>query len=240
MDSACKYLALLVAIFMVDAVIAFGIIQKTTPIPGRLTSRPLLLAAKKDDGRSMGMDDAFRQLDELKALDDDDFTIPDRKKKQDEAFAKAMKELDLKDIAEEKPAPIESEVELYKDLASEMESTTETDLIAGIKTDLGGTPTSFPMFDPTTRDTEKFMEQALDQALQEAEKKAQIEINKESLLDNKEIMKEIEKIFDKANTDLLAGIEEMRMEQVWIRRLPRYCDFNYRSKLTLFCCCRWS
>ena len=206
---------------MVDSVVAFWNPQRTIATPVRSTTtpfRPLLLVmkAKKEEGKSMGMEDAFRQLDELKSLDKDDPSFPDRKKKQDEAFAKAMQELDLKDIAEEEPAPMESQVELYKDLASEIESTTETDLIAGIKTDLGGTPTPFPMFDPTTRDTEKFMEEALEQALAEAEKKAQMEINKESLLDNKEIMKEIEKIFDKANTDLLAGIEEMRAEQVWI------------------------
>jgi len=170
--------------------------------------------AKKEERKSMGMEDAFHQLDELKSLDEDESAFPDRKKKQDEAFAKAMKALDLKDIAKEEAAPIEMEVELYKGLASEMETMTETDIIAGIKTDLGGTPSSFPMFDPSTRDTEKFMEEALEQALEEAEKKAQMEINKDSLLDNKEIMKEIEKIFDKANTDLLAGIEEMRMEQV--------------------------
>ena len=221
-SSVCKYHALLAVFMMVESVVAFPLKTMTPPVLRSTTPfRPVLLTtrrAKKEDERksSMGMEDAFRQLDELKSLDKDEVALPDRKKKQDEAFAKAMEELDLKDIAEEEPAPMESQVELYKDLASEIESTTETDLIAGIKTDLGGTPTSFPMFDPTTRDTEKFMEEALEQALEEAEKKAQIEINKDSLLDNKEIMKEIEKIFDKANTDLLAGIEEMRTEQVCI------------------------
>ena len=224
-SSVCKYHALLAVFMVVESVVAWIPLKTMTPPVLRSTTpfRPVLLtrrrAKKEDEGKKssmMGMEDAFRQLDELKSLDKDEVALPDRKKKQDEAFAKAMEELDLKDIAEEEPAPMESQVELYKDLASEIESTTETDLIAGIKTALGGTPTSFPMFDPTTRDTEKFMEEALEQALEEAEKKAQIEINKDSLLDNKEIMKEIEKIFDKANTDLLAGIEEMRMEQVCI------------------------
>lgn len=230
---------------MADAVIAFGVKRKTsrTPLWSTARSRPQLLMAKEDDSKSMGMEDAFRQLDDLKSLDEGKFAFPEQKKIQDEAFAKAMKELDLKDISEE-PAPIESEVELYKDLASEIESTTEIDIIAGIKSDLGGTPMAFPMFDPTTRETEKFMEEALDQALEEAEKKAQMEINKESLLDNKEIMREIEKIFDKANTDLLAGIEDMRKEQVWVvgDDSDAQMEKSFKAYLIvcLFVCCRWN
>lgn len=185
-------------------------LDDTTPL-----STTRLLAKKGDEDKpSKGMEEAFRQLEELKAFDGDSPPLPERKKKQDEAFAKAMQELNLKDIADLPEASVESEVELYKDMAVELSETTETDLIATVKSELGGSPTVMPRFDPAARDTEKFLEKALDQALAEAEKKAQTEINKESLLDNKEIMKEIEKIFDKANAELLEGIEEMREEQV--------------------------
>ena len=177
-----------------------------------------LRLAKKDEEPLIGggMEEAFRRLDELKAaFSDDSPPLPERKKKQDEAFAKAMQELNLKDIAPDLPeVSAESEAELYKKMASELSSATETDLIAEVKSDLGGTPTPIPKFDPSTRENEIFLEKALDQALADAEKKAKTAINKESLLDNKEIMKEIEKIFDKANAELLVGIEEMREEQV--------------------------
>jgi hypothetical protein len=182
------------------------------------TTSTLLLAEQQDEeppSTGGGMEEAFRQLEELKAIEGDTPPLPERKKKQDAAFAKAMQELNLKDIVDPpEQASIESEAQLYKDMASELSETTEMDLVAKVKSDLGGTPTVMPKFDPTTRDTEKFLEQALDQALADAEKEAKTEINKDSLLDNKEIMKEIEKIFDKANAELLQGIEEMREEQV--------------------------
>lgn len=207
---------------VVDVVTSFSVHQLISTRSPRssastVSSRSLqIMMSKKNEGElPKGMEDAFRQLDELKSIDDGvDVSRPDVKKKQDEAFAKAMLELDLKEIETEEPAPIESEVKLYKELASELETSTETDIIDDVKSDLGATPTEFPKFDPSSRDNDKFMEEALEQALEEAEKKAQMEINKDSLLDNKEIMEEIEKIFDKANSELLEGIEEMRKEQV--------------------------
>ncbi len=224
MHSSCMIVVPCIVSFLLafhDGVVAFGLIPLTRHhrIPFSSPRCPTVrLFAKKDGDKSSpnNMEDAFRQLEELISLDNDNLSpLPERKKKQDDAFAKAMQELNLKDVVEDKPeATIESEAALYKDMAVELSETTETDLIDIIKTDLGGTPTVMPKFDPTTRDTEKFMEQALDQALKEAEKQAQMDIDKESLLDNKEIMKEIEKIFEKANAELLEGIEEMRKEQV--------------------------
>lgn len=200
------------------SVSAFGIpakhqaFSRITKSVSRLTIGPLL-AKPDDDEVSKGMEDAFRELDEMKSLGDDPFTVPEKKKTQDEAFAKAMKALDLKDIIEvAAPSSPESEAELYKNMASEIDGKTDEDLIAGVKTVLGGSAAMFPKFDPTMRDTDKFMEKALDEALEEAEKQA--DIDKESILDNKEIMGEIEKIFDKANVELLEELEEMRAEQV--------------------------
>jgi hypothetical protein len=64
--------------------------------------------------------------------------------------------------------------------------------------------------------TEAFMEEALQEALQE------VQINNprvaSSILDNEEIMREIETIFDQGNAKLLASLEEIRQEQVTLCR----------------------
>lgn len=204
---------------------AFGIPSKhlritARPIVSQTTvGRPLRLAksTNDDDGEdiSKGMEDAFRQLEDLKSLGGDEAPLPERKKQQDQAFAKAMQELDLKDIQDVSPAPPESEARLYQDMASEVSGDiTEFDVISDVKSEMGGSPSVIPQFDPTMRDTDKFMEKALNEALEEAKKDSTLDIDKESLLDNKEIMGEIEKIFEKANDELLEGIEEIRTEQV--------------------------
>ena len=203
------------------SVFAFGVTSKYQPfsrIPtlGSKTIKRTLRAKADDDEASKGMEEAFKQLDGLKSLGDDSTTVPFLKQTQDEAFAKAMKDLDLKDIEEISSAPPEREAALYTDMISELEGETETDLIDSLKTDMGGKSTEIPKFDPSLRETDKFMEKALDEALDQAEKLADVEIKKESLLDNKEIMQEIEKIFDKANDELLEGIKEIRTEQVRI------------------------
>jgi NurA-like 5'-3' nuclease len=209
----------MLALTLPPGVAAFGVRSLNTRAHHQTTLSPLMrldttmrtrLLAKKEEEPSKGMEEAFRQLEEIAGNTP---PLPERKKKKDEAFAKAMQELNLKDIVDTPEASMESEAELYKSMASELE-TTETDLIANVTSDLGGTPTVMPKFDPTARDTELFLEKALEQALADAEKQAKTEFNKESLLDNKEIMKEIEKIFDKANDELLEGIQEMREEQV--------------------------
>ena len=181
-------------------------------------------SSSSDDGAggelSKGMEEAFRQLGDLSSLGDDSFAVPERKLKQDEAFAKAMQELDLKgiqDSAEGKTVPEvtpEAEAALYSDMAAEISNVSEMDLIDDVKSDLGSKETTlFPSFDPETRESEKFMEKALDEALQEAKAKGAAD-DKESILDNKEIMKEIEAIFDRANEQILEGLEEIRAEQV--------------------------
>jgi hypothetical protein len=181
----------------------------------------------------LGMEDAFRQLEKLSSLDDNnnggisststnDGTSSNQKKKKqkDEAFAKAMKELDLKEILDSTspipPVSPESEAELYKDMVSELSSVkSEDELIADLKSDLV-LDDDVDMIESTLdAKDEEFMNQAINQALLEAkERNSEVDIDKESLLDNKELMSEIEKIFDKANEKLLEGLEEIRSEQV--------------------------
>ena len=66
-------------------------------------------------------------------------------------------------------------------------------------------------------DTEKFMDKAINEAINDAKEQdnsVNVDDAKEAFLDNKEIMSEIEKIFDKANDDLMEELEEIRAEQV--------------------------
>lgn len=187
------------------------------------TTRSFFLAAKSSNdkdiyggkkeggGGGMGMEDAFRQLEELTALGDTSSSIENQQKKKEEAFTRAMKELNLQDMIDEKdltpPSP-ESEAELYKDMATELDTAaSEEDIVADLKSDI---------LTATKPNTDELMGRAIDEALQEAQKQAggEVVMDKESLLDNEEIMSEIEKIFDKANAQLLEGLEEIRTEQV--------------------------
>lgn len=185
------------------------------------------------DGLGGGMEDAFRQLEELTflgGLDGLDGDENDQKQKQrkNEAFARAMKELNLQDIikeeAEEGSAPFsmtastfESEVELYKDMAEELSlAESEEDIVLDLKNDILSATSDIDQQQAEL--TNKLMDRAIDEALQEAREQVTDEssasLDKGSFLDNKEIMSEIEKIFDKANAQLLEGIEEIRSEQV--------------------------
>lgn len=196
------------------------------------TNRIRMFAGKDDDdemGIGPGMEDAFKELESLQSLGDE--KLPerpsgDKPKEKDEVFAKAIEGLDLKDIlskievesgdsASTSMSP-EAEIELYKDMASELDvASSNEDLIAAdLKNDLElaeSNETGVP-----TVDTQKFMDKAIREALAEAkEQDGSVDVDdaKEAFLDNKEIMSEIEKIFDKANDDLLEELEEIRVEQ---------------------------
>jgi hypothetical protein len=65
-------------------------------------------------------------------------------------------------------------------------------------------------------DKEQFLNQAIQEAMDEASKMSP-ESKKslgDNILDDEEIMKEIEEIFEKGNEKLLASLEEIRQEQV--------------------------
>jgi hypothetical protein len=221
----------------------FGIPSHIIATQVSSASRFRVLQAKGDDEDvSKGMEDAFKQLEGLKALGDGSL-IPD-KKKQDEAFAKAMDELDLKDVI---PPPLtpEKEVKLYEDMVAEVADKDDEDLYSDVLADISGKPKGFtkpslskkmiiPDFDPKQQGTEDMMNKALEEALAEAKARGNVEINTESLLNDKDIMKEIETIFDRANDQLMAGLQEIRTEQVGhtvyiaVNRWPPFCCCGFK------------
>ena len=223
MEAFTTVLVLLVTLPLSDA---FHVPSSSSSVRSLVSKHRIRIFAEKDDGEmnfGPGMEDAFKELESLQSLGDEN--LPERTgkpKEKDEAFATAMEGLDLQEILSKaevqstKTSP-ESEVELYKDMASELDvASSEEDLIAAdFKNDLelaesneAGVPTI---------DTQKFMDKAIKEALAEAKEQdssVNVDKEKEAFLDNKEIMSEIEKIFDKANDDLMEEIEEIRVEQV--------------------------
>lgn len=185
------------------------------------------LCAKKDgedDDTQDGMAEAFRELEALGPLGDDDFqpksTIDDTRK----GFQEVDVELPLKS-----DATPEAQVRLYKDMYTESEKG-ETELYSDLLSDMGGTPPAPKPVEPfeeepvelieslkrTPEDLDMFMNNALAEALAEARSKTpgELALDAENALNDKEMMKEIEQVFEKANKELLASIEEIRTEQV--------------------------
>ena len=218
-----KWLSITVLAALTEPSRGFGIPSHRIATQVASASRFRVLQAKDDDEDvSKGMEDAFKQLEGLKSLGDGS-EIPDKKKK-DEAFAKAMDELDLQDVT---PPPVtpELEVKLYEDMVTEVADKDDEDLYSDVLADISGNPKGFakpssskqmiiPDFDPKQQGTEEMMNKALEEALSEAKARGNVEIDTESLLNDKDIMKEIEVIFDRANDQLMAGLQEIRTEQV--------------------------
>jgi hypothetical protein len=174
---------------------------------------PLMRLAAKSKGSNKSssgpeIEDTFRHLEQLSFVGDRVVASPvpeedeQEKTKRDAAFDKAMKELNVKDIFDTPPASAESETDRYNNMATALSSASpEDDLVADLKNDLES-------------DYLRSMKEAIDEALEESKVQCDDILKKESLLDDKEIMTEINKIFERANDQLLQGLEEIRFEQV--------------------------
>ena len=177
-----------------------------------------------------GLHDAFRQLDALDSLLDNDEKPPPPPPKP--INRTAVPPLDKSD------ASPEQEMQLYKDMVEELESTLEEDLYSDVLADMGGTgkkkDKKITTTEPTaedetteltsllesksigsdkTKSTEDFMNQALEEAIRD------VKVNNpksavDNILNDKEIMEEIEAIFERGNKELLASLEKLREEQV--------------------------
>ena len=159
-------------------------------------------------------DSAFRQLENLESLGDGDSSekkqVPDNK---------PIQKGDVQNLQNTDAPPPEKEVQIYKEMVQEMEETDEDELYSDVLKDMGGVPTkkdnppSIPLDDtPLKKSTEDFMNQALDEALKEV--KVKNPSSADSILDDKEIMQEIEAIFERGNEQLMESLEDIRKEQV--------------------------
>jgi len=135
------------------------------------------------------------------------------------------------DLPAAEAAPPEKEVQMYKEMVKELEQQDEDDLYSNVLAAMGGTPTpkkessskptpasvnpnviSSDNTQQTTEVTEEFMNQALQEAF--AEVKVKNPSIGDSILDDREIMKEIEAIFERGNDKLMESLKEVRQEQV--------------------------
>jgi hypothetical protein len=178
------------------------------------------------------MAEAFRELDALGSLEDD--RADSQPKLNTDKTAKGFQEVDLVlPKSETMPSAPEAEVRLYKDMYTESEKG-ETELYSDVLADMGGSPNKkqppakveqndplelIEALERTPEDLDIFMNNALAEALAEARAKTpdELKADAENALDDEEMMKEIEEVFDKANKELLASLEDIRTEQV--RRL---------------------
>jgi hypothetical protein len=187
---------------------------------------------EEEDSNVPGMADAFRQLGDLDSLGDDEdaeTNLP--------AFSKPIEKPTFNSPDDQlpsvEPAPPEKEVQMYKAMVQDLEQQSEDDLYSNVLADMGGSSgapkdepaspiTSVEVIksEPTEGETEEFMNKALNEAMKE------VKLNNPSIaasiLDDKEIMKEIEVIFERGNEKLMASLEEIRQEQVRRQQLTTY------------------
>jgi hypothetical protein len=180
-----------------------------------------------DDASDPGMADAFRQLGDL-----DSSSLPDvTESTKTPTFSSPDDPLPVVEAA-----PPEQEVQMYKAMVKELEQQNEDDLYSNVLADMGGSsvpkePAASPLSvdvinaDTTLGETDEFMNKALEEALKEV-KVNNPSISK-SILDDKEIMKEIEVIFERGNEKLMASLEEIRTEQVRIQTTTDQHFFHF-------------
>ena len=191
---------------------------------GRYTATRSFSRKDPDSSNSEdSMEDVFRQLEQLISSENDHFPpLLEHKKRLDESSSEEVREMILSiEVDDSLEMTTMSETALFKDMFSELSKTSETDMISKLKNELTGLSSANKDSVSSKSETELFMEVALDQALKEAGIEAHMGIDKDSLLENKEIMKEITMIFERANAELMEGIEEIRREQVrsaWITK----------------------
>lgn len=192
-----------------------------------------------EEENQAGMAEAFRELDALKSLDDDD--TPKKKKPTAQT---PIENVNVEPLKQEPKASPEEEVKLYKDMMSESEKE-DVELYADLMTDMGGTtpkPSSrkpkikieeeetvelLDSLQKSPEDLDVFMNQALKEALAEANTKSPQELASVNPLDDEELMDEIKQVFEKGNEELLASLEEIRKEQVRRRHVMRVFFTSY-------------
>ena len=180
-----------------------------------------------DNDLPPGMADAFRRLESLESVGDDDSKEQPKMPSKQQA-AEQMKQVAKSVLpANKQPVPLEKEAQMYQEMVKELESMNEDQLYESILMDMGDDePTRKPKANavvepsPLTQSlpqatggvNDELMNQALEAAISEIDK--DYPALKDSILNDKELMKEIEAIFDKGNEKLMLSLEDIRKEQV--------------------------
>lgn len=200
--------------------------------------------AESDEEQQKGMDEAFRQLNDLDSIDgvgDTKLEIEYAKKKDVMA---TVDEIDAENLVIPETPPeeeIKVYTEMYEDLGEDGEG---EDLYENVLSELGGTEQTSvapiietiveePASTPSSAEgMDAFMNSALEQAVKEAQSKTPEELAaySENIMDDEDIMDEIREVFEKANDKLLSGLDDIRKEQV---RLPANLD-GLRVNLSIF------
>jgi len=200
-----------------------------------------------DDNEQKGMEDAFRQLDNLDSIDGSknggespEVVEVDYEKRQ-EAFKKALDDIDEK-LLESPEATPEAEAKVYTDMVNDLEADGGKSIYDGVLGDLGGTTTSSKTkkidFDDSTPssadDMDGFLNAALEEAVREAKDATPDEVKKfsDKILDDEEMMEEIREVFEKANEKLLSGIEDIRKEQEQLAKASAETSFQASEKMS--------
>jgi len=186
--------------------------------------RPLFAQEKDDNDKSM--ENAFRKLDALDSLDD-------------EVSVDMPPPIESKDVETTKASPIttEQEVQLYTSMVQELESRDEDALYADVLEDMGGTKpetdnelyasvledmganspslSELDLDEPAQEaniDKDRLLDDAISQALEQVTVNGPSTVD--SILEDEDMMKEIEDMFEKGNEKLLASLQELRKEQM--------------------------
>lgn len=163
---------------------------------------------EEEEEEDPAMKEAFRQLDRLNSIDGN---IPPTNTAADTPLS-APEEIQ---VPPSPPVSVEKEVQVYQNLVQEMEHTDETELYSDVLADMGGTPETTPKINieqDDTNNTQAFLQQAFDDAMKHVKLKDADLV--QQALNDEEIMKEIEQIFERGNEQLMASLEDIRKEQV--------------------------
>ena len=189
-----------------------------------------------DDTRAPGMEEAFRELDNLVESKGEDAGQASTTTPPSSPIS-ADKDV-VPDTTTTQALTPEREAGMYTKLMEDLEVTDDDELYSDVMAELGGdssegrkpAPASSSssmqsLVDSTTTaggtnmasskaDMDKFMDEALSEALKEVKLKSSESLSSESILNDDKIMKEIEAIFDRGNEQLMESLEEIRQEQV--------------------------
>jgi hypothetical protein len=194
--------------------------------------------------RRDGMAQAFRDLDALSSLgagagNDDPQQIQKMSSSSQPRTTPLVNIIDAATTASTtKVATPEEEVKMYAQMVQELEENKEDDMYSNVLTEMGGKvssstnpPSSKRVITTTSTSStttsspppmdEAWMNQALQEALDEAKKTSPTDFDRQSVLNDQELMKEIVQVFDQAHDKLIAGLDEIRNEQVRTWRMKR-------------------